>query len=97
MSKIFNAIKKSDLADGLAITMSRYDTKCSREQVLGLRPDLRKVDKHLCNKGLKLFLNEHFDYCLVPYFLEKRLFSFVRYVCSFLRLMGGQFDEIAGA
>ena len=65
MSKIFNAIKKSHLADGLAITMSRYDTKCSREQVLGLRPDLRKVDKHLCNKGLKLFLNEHFDYCLL--------------------------------
>ena len=68
MSKIFDAIKKSHPADGLAITMSRYDTKCSREQVLGLRPDLRKVDKHLCNKGLKFFLNEHFDYyCLVSF------------------------------
>ena len=62
VQKMVIVVKNS--ADGLAITMSRYVTKCSREQVLGLRPDLRKVDKHLWNKELKLFLNEHFNYRL---------------------------------
>ena len=75
--------KKFDLVDGLAVTMSRYVTKCSRDQVLGLRPDLRKVDKLLWNKWLKLFLNEYFDYRTAFLFLSETIIMFCNFVCSF--------------
>ena len=77
------------LADGIGITMSCYVTKCSLDQVLGLRPDLRKVDKHLLKKVLKLFLHEHFNYRKASYFLVKQLLCFHMFVCSFLHLIGG--------